>query len=282
MPVAHLCPSKSAFPEKAGAGTPTALLEAKSMSESTTTGDSSNATCPTCGDQFTDSRSMKSHHKQAHGESIAGNLSECDHCGTEFRAAVDCPGAYCSNECQAAGQRERVELTCEQCGQLFERKPNRVGDGQSFCSAECRNEQMRTRGPEEHPHWLGERDEIVCEYCGEKFTTNPGSRGPDRFCSLDCWHSHDRAGASHERLSTAVRSRLPNGWGQWRSDVRDGECEMCGAEAGERAHDLHHIVPILAGGVNEPELLIELCRQCHENAEAYTRQFPEFEVVLCE
>jgi hypothetical protein len=57
---------------------------------------------------------------------------------------------------------------------------------------------------------------------------------------------------------------------------------MCGDEATDRAHDLHHIVPILAGGVNDPELLIELCRECHESTEAYTRDLPGMGPVLTE
>jgi 5-methylcytosine-specific restriction endonuclease McrA len=57
---------------------------------------------------------------------------------------------------------------------------------------------------------------------------------------------------------------------------------MCGAEPDTQAHDLHHIVPILAGGVNEPELLIELCRQCHETVEAYTHDLPGMQPVLAE
>jgi len=141
---------------------------------------------------------------------------------------------------------------------------------------------MRSRSPEDHPHWLGERDGKVCEHCGGEFQAIPSPKGRSRFCSLECFRSHDRASASHSTLSTAVRSRLPNGWGRWRADARDGECEMCGAEATERAHDLHHIVPVLAGGVNNPQLLVELCRSCHEVAEAYTRNLPGMEPVLTE
>lgn len=282
MSLAPVAPDKSVLPEKAGAETPTALLGAKSMCTTETVDDNSDARCPTCGEQFTNRNSMKSHHKQVHDESIAGERSECDHCGEAFRASTACPGTYCSNECQAAGQRERVKLTCAQCGETFQRKPNKVGDGRTYCSTECRDEYMRTRNREDHPRWLGERDVKVCEHCDTEFRAVPGVRGRDRFCSLDCSRAYDRANASHSTLSTAVRSRLPNGWGRWRSDVRSGECEMCGVESDGQAHDLHHIVPILAGGVNERELLIELCRQCHETVEAYTRDLPGMESVLTE
>lgn len=273
---------KSAFPEKAGARTPTALLEAKSMSQYTPTEDSSDAECPTCGAAFTGPAAMKSHHKQVHGESIAGVPSECDYCGEQFQSRSDVPGTYCSNKCQALAQRDRVGLECDHCGETFERKRNRAGDGRSFCSTECRNGFQRERDPEDHPRWLGERERKTCDYCGEQFDAIPSEKGRDRFCSLECSRSYERSEASYSTLSTAVRSRLPNGWGRWRADVRDGECEMCGAEATERAHDLHHIVPILAGGVNDPELLVELCRSCHEAAEAYGSDLPGMKPVLTE
>lgn len=61
------------------------------------------AECPTCGDEFANEQGMKIHHKRTHGESIAGQLVVCDHCGGEYREErwkLDRnEGAYCTREC---------------------------------------------------------------------------------------------------------------------------------------------------------------------------------------
>jgi len=56
---------------------------------------------------------------------------------------------------------------------------------------------------------------------------------------------------------------------------------MCGA-SGDVTLEVHHIVPVLSGGVSHGDLLITLCTGCHNTAEAYTRKIPEFEAVLTE
>lgn len=63
MTLTNVANNKSAFPEKAGARTPTALLETKSMRQSTLTEYSASATCPTCGEGFDTPRAMKAHHQ---------------------------------------------------------------------------------------------------------------------------------------------------------------------------------------------------------------------------
>jgi len=82
MSTAHVHTSKSALPEKAGEGTPTALLGDKSMRQSTLTDHSSGATCPTCGEIFSEN-GVAAHHWQAHGEELKETV-ECDYCGAEL------------------------------------------------------------------------------------------------------------------------------------------------------------------------------------------------------
>ena len=50
-------------------------------------------------------------------------------------------------------------------------------------------------------------------------------------------------------------------------------CELCGEYGGMRSLAAHHIVPVLAGGVNEEELLMPLCHSCHQKVERYTERF---------
>lgn len=54
-------------------------------------------------------------------------------------------------------------------------------------------------------------------------------------------------------------------------DVRADECYMCGADPVDRRLDVHHIVPILAGGTHGKWNLLTLCRSCHDTAEWRTR-----------
>lgn len=48
----------------------------------------------------------------------------------------------------------------------------------------------------------------------------------------------------------------------------------CTATVNEESYraDLHHIIPIMSGGVHDSELLIPLCRSCHHVAENYMRK----------
>jgi len=47
------------------------------------------------------------------------------------------------------------------------------------------------------------------------------------------------------------------------------KCEMCGAGDGL---ELHHIVPVMAGGTHDQFNVRLLCRTCHGKAESYLRE----------
>lgn len=63
--------------------------------------------CPTCGrDDFSSIQTMKLHHMQTHGESIAGELVTCEYCRKQVRKP---PGEiaqsthhFCSPGCHGA------------------------------------------------------------------------------------------------------------------------------------------------------------------------------------
>lgn len=73
------------------------------MCTNDTDSDSSDATCPTCGDTFASNRGMKSHHYQIHGESVAGFTKTCEWCGEEFTARRKDGQKHCSPECGHKG-----------------------------------------------------------------------------------------------------------------------------------------------------------------------------------
>ena len=158
--------------------------------------------------------------------------------------------------------------------------------------------------------WLGKhgieyrhensRKKTVCEQCGDE-TTTPAwkwDRADLHFCDRDCYTDWQDDGNIRGKDTPAwnggygsyitVRDALGDPpWHALREEIRDrdnNECQMCGAvsDGDDRNHDVHHIVPIMSGGCNAPELLTTLCRPCHHKAEAYTTSIPEVSPVLAE
>lgn len=82
----------------------------------------------------------------------------------------------------------------------------------------------------------------------------------------------------------AVKKQLPgDAWRQLKMEAKrqDGHyCQACGATGCKL--DSHHIVPIMAGGTNGFWNLMTLCESCHRKAEAFVRQYSEFDPVLVE
>lgn len=71
-------------------------------------------------------------------------------------------------------------------------------------------------------------------------------------------------------------------WPDIADDARAGECFSCGREDPEVGDelDVHHIIPIMAGGTHGDYNLMTLCSSCHREIEARTRSL--FDPVLTE
>jgi hypothetical protein len=263
MPLAPVTRGKSAFPEKAGVVAPTALLETKSMSDYTPTADNSDAECPTCGrDDFESRFGLKQHHARTHGERLD----------------------------------DRPELTCEYCGEVFRVKPCREDEAR-FCSQKCGVRWRSENKPPSHfPAYDGGKITKTCEVCGSDFKVKR-HKDDQITCSHECagkYRSKEYSGpqSPHWRggksIADAVKKSISEtSWRTVADSVREangGECEMCGKTADEigQKPDVHHIVPISAGGCNAPENLMVLCRGCHRIVESYTRDLLGMEAVLCE
>lgn len=254
---------KSAFPEKAGARTPTALLEAKSMSQYTPTEDSSDAECPTCGrDDFESRFGVKQHHARTHGEKLD----------------------------------DRPELNCEYCGETFRVRPCRENKAR-FCSRSCGNRWRSENKPPSHfPAWKGGKITKECAICGEEFEVKP-HKEDQVTCSNACageYRSKKYSGTESplwrggKSVTDAVKKSISaRSWQHIADSARDengNKCEMCGATRSEigQKPDVHHIVPISAGGCNARFNLMVLCRGCHRRVEAHTRDLPGMKPVLTE
>lgn len=100
--------------------------------------------------------------------------------------------------------------------------------------------------------------------------------------------SHGKTGSDHhawrggKSIYDAVKKCLGNdSWNTIRRRARkstDDGCEMCGTSPDEQGLDVHHIIPLLAGGDHGSYNLMVLCRSCHIKVEHATRDI--FEPVL--
>ncbi|WP_425433354.1 HNH endonuclease [Haloarcula salinisoli] len=130
----------------------------------------------------------------------------------------------------------KVRVECERCDTEFDVKPVRANKAR-FCSYACRNEWLTTQTGQDHPNWKGGR---------------------------------------HLRNIVVKQLHGPS-WTTIREEHVSSECQNCGIDESQfdRGLDLHHIVPIQAGGTNQGYNLITLCRSCHKKAESYTTDFTE-------
>jgi endogenous inhibitor of DNA gyrase (YacG/DUF329 family) len=242
--------------------------------------------CPKCGVDRDTEHGLKIHYGKAHEGSIAGTEVECHNCGSAFRvepnrAEQEDVRLFCSQECRAETYSNKVELTCEECGKEFERVHSRVkGVERHYCSTECKGDAYNKRVT------------VECANCGDSFekVRAEAMRNDKNYCGNECKYEHER-GAAHpsyqgtEGIDTALRRDIGGQrWKALRRELHDENeliCEWCGDGPFEdtRKIDLHHIIPLMAGGTNTEELLMFLCVGCHRRAEAYTREILDYPIA---
>lgn len=241
--------------------------------------------CPKCGKSHDSEQGMKIHYGRSHEGSIAGTEVECHKCGDSFR--VDTyrieKGVrhFCSQECRSKVYSNKVEVDCDWCGDSFRRTPSKVEVAEKhYCSTECKGKAYR------------DRVEVECANCGAQFKRGRAfvERTDVQYCGNECRHEHQR-GAAHpsyngaEGLGAALRKDIGGRrWKPLRQEIHsdnDVVCEWCGDGPFEdgRKIDLHHIVPLMAGGTNTMELIMPLCVGCHRRAEVYTQRILEHPIA---
>jgi 5-methylcytosine-specific restriction endonuclease McrA len=159
-----------------------------------------------------------------------------------------------------------VELECEQCGGKYERRPY-AAESSRFCCNEC---QMKARHGAE------------CPECGEYFTVvgmrrHFGQAHPD---TPKPWIDENNS-------RSAVCEK--------RKKVDNTTCQRCGCDVGGKNDDAktghaHHIIPVRAGGSNNINNLVTLCKDCHTEAhrdlsilhETHPDLLDELRAVVCD
>lgn len=215
---------------------------------------------------------------------------ECEICGKSFDNIKARNGHRASHSDEISHS-----VNCDYCGGEFEKKPASQRKSENdFCSQDCYhswNRETGARAGENNPQYK-EPVTLVCEWCECEYEVPPVHKD-SRFCSQECQSRHKETilGADHPLYGggyeyyVAIRRALgPTGWESLRKKYNGDECEMCGAETSPRGRDLslHHIVPVLSGGVNHEDNFMTLCEPCHSKAEAYCSDLPGFEKILVE
>lgn len=209
---------------------------------------------------------------------------------------------YCSHECAQKAQQKRVQITCEQCGIVFEVKAYRVSEAR-FCSLSCHGKHSmsqrkmtnpnlkgnqhakgnisptvftseRVRGSN-NPRWV---EPVVkqCVNCGKEFTRKPWQlKRPGvkaLFCCPKCRYAY-LVGDKNPLWQGGEVTYRGKGWKELRMVVvkrQNGDCANCGKHVG-RSLPVHHIKPFRlfrsTAEANQVDNLIGLCQSCHMKLE---------------
>lgn len=179
-------------------------------------------------------------------------LKKCEYCGREIPKESNRSWAqyakkrFCSRECSAASQSQKLRCSCSHCGTEFDRSPSHKRGDLQFCTIECRK----------HYHGV----EKPCDHCG-KLTRKPRSNAVHGgfFCSTKCMGMAKRKQGGQTQ---GRRSPEDLAWKQAVLKAGGYKCSMCGTD---RRLEAHHVKPIK----DFPELRHDLsnglcvCHQCH-------------------
>jgi hypothetical protein len=202
--------------------------------------------CPDCGKELSTERGRDSHRSQVHDWSRV------------------------------------VEVTCEQCGDTFERK--RAVEEQSertFCSVDCNSQWQATITGKESSAWEGGPPTFTCKVCNEDFE---GDTSNDNFyCSRACHvEARDYPNGEDHPSWNPDRDWWPYYGANWseqreKARQRDGSCQICGLPSWAyrclhgKALDVHHVTPFEEYDdheqANRLENLMTLCASCHNIVE---------------
>lgn len=149
--------------------------------------------------------------------------------------------------------------SCEECSEEYQP----TFKEQRYCSKECAADAATVV-----------KQQQICPNCGALFTPHKEGR---EYCSRDC-ATEQRATYNSQSFYHAIRNRLSNhSWSKERYDNIATKCASCGTT---EDLELHHIVPVMAGGLNENWNYLTLCESCHTSTEHYTKHlfkhFTEF------
>lgn len=151
--------------------------------------------CPTCDRVAPRNKMYCDEVCQGYGVRLRWGVRDCSQCGREFLPTAK-DQKYCTQECQWASMRDRIECTCKQCGKRFVAKKDRT----TFCSRECayifnaakltfcKSCGKETNGSKYCSEECRSDYELICNQCGKSFR----GRINQVYCSDDCVKAKNR------------------------------------------------------------------------------------------
>ena len=201
--------------------------------------------------------------KKSHG------LIPCPICGKMFRVNPSnrTEKSTCSRKCRGMMKRNRIQVTCHQCGKVFARCPSQVTKEKSFCCMKCKQDFWRGSN-----HSSYNSIECTCQTCNKTFirTKYKVDKFGGKYCSQHC-------SSLAQVIPGTSEYRGPN-WDEQRRKARKRDnytCQGCGIDQHYygKCLDVHHIIPFRNFGVekyleaNRLENLVSLCKTCHMRIE---------------
>lgn len=196
--------------------------------------------CPWDGCDYTShsEHGIKCHHPQAHGESLGGEVTECEICGDTFRyQPAGSKGRFCSNDCYGTwlsenntGEnnptwKEKVVVECAACGKDLKRRPCRIEEGKDhFCDQICHGKWLTENNVgENHPSYNSVK--TACGYCGESIIVKRCHYEDfeENYCDRGCANKA-QVGVDHGNSKGVVRNPKYEGVPRY----TEHECEWCG------------------------------------------------------
>lgn len=249
--------------------------------------------CPTCGEEFS-CRGVKLHHPQAHGDRYdTVRLEE------KFGVPIESLLETQHHVLKRSKQQMAEELDV---GVDWIREVMDDYDIEQRSISDITQQKWDTATDEKREKMLSAAHERTRELTesGENPLLNWAEQNPDALSEIgpeeNLWHNQDGARHPLEGLRAqdnpnwrggrsiydAVRRLLADvAWDEIRERIleRDSHrCRLCGKPS-EQAHnglDVHHIVPIMAGGTHGEWNLLAVCNSCHSKTERYTEDlFPD-------
>lgn len=126
--------------------------------------------------------------------------------------------------------------------------------------------------------WVNDNPEEHAEIAHKNASKGTPAREENGMVGVTGQNHPTWRGGKH--MVDALRKQLRPSWWTVRDDERADECYSCAATNCKL--DVHHIVPLSAGGTNESWNLMTLCDSCHKTAENHTRSLPGMEPTLIE
>lgn len=210
---------------------------------------------------------------------------------------------FCSQDCYGEWKSENVvgenhprynsiDAVCDNCGnEITKQKCHYDNFDTHFCDENCR---VEYQVGENATNYQGGKEVVGCDYCDDdvELYSNKVNHYDHTFCDPECrsaWQSDNIGGPTHHwwtggtSFYHSIRRNLPDGsWKGTSQDYREGKnCENCGVSPSDldRELDVHHIIPIKAGGTGSEYNLMALCHSCHQKAENYVRDIVDYPII---